>query len=102
MEGFYLLRQGVLDGVASYLKVVTSLKVAPELGGCPEISAKTQGGVRGDAAFFQDNFVDAPGRHMNFLGEPILAYAQGGKKFLSEDFSGMNGGKISFAHGDTP
>ena len=35
---------------------------------------------------------------MDFLGKSILTYPERDQKLLTEDFTGVNWGKISFAH----
>jgi hypothetical protein len=37
------------------------------------------------------DFINAPGWHLEMLGQPILGHLQGLQKIVEEDLAGMNG-----------
>ena len=68
-------------------QVVVRLQVQPELGFHAEVDAQARGGIGGDAALAGDDFPDAALRQTDFLGQPVLGYAQRLEEFFQQDFA---------------
>jgi hypothetical protein len=91
------------QAILSDFKVVAGLEVHPELGGGVEEATEAEGGIGGDSAFAEDDFVDAAWGYVDGLGEAVLAEGEGCEEFLGEDFARMDGGNfgISLVHSGT-
>jgi uncharacterized protein (DUF362 family) len=60
------------EAIALDIKIVAILQVQPEAVGCFEKSRQAQGGIGGNGAFTEDDFVDASRWNTQSLGEAIL------------------------------
>jgi len=56
-------------------QIIACLQIHPEILGHPKITRQSQGGIRADGAFAMYDFIDAPRRHGDILGQGILAQA---------------------------
>lgn len=81
-------------GVLGRFRVKARLAAQPVPVGQAEEFAQTQIRVGRDAAAARHDFADALRRHVNFLGQPVVADAQRQQKLLAQDFTGMDGGKF--------
>ena len=60
--------------IGRHIQVVVRLQTQPELGGRIKETGQAQGRLRGHTTLAEDNLVDAPGRHTDVQGEPVLAH----------------------------
>ncbi len=74
-----------------HVEVVARLKVHPESIGGAEGSCQSKRGVRADAPFAVNNFVDPPWGHRNCLSKAVLADAQRVEELFEQHFSGVDG-----------
>lgn len=72
-------RQLILDRAACLTQFVFVLQSHPELHGGAQYFGKAQGGVRGDAAFAQHDFVDAARWHADGIGESVWLISIGSR-----------------------
>ncbi len=80
---------------ASAFGVVVGLNTGPEFDGGAEIAGKTKGCIRADSGFFITDLADPHNGHIDVRSQSVLGKAHGLKKFLSKDFTRMNGEEIS-------
>src|SRR5262245_39277459 len=78
------------EAIAFDLEVVACLQVEPEPFRCPEVAGKPEGGVGADAPLAVHDLVDAPRRHADGNGDPVLGDAQGRQVVLGEDLARMD------------
>jgi hypothetical protein len=74
------------------------LQIHPTLRIRSEKPGKPQGRIGCNGPFPCNDFSDAPLRHANALGKPVLSDVHGLKEFFPQDFAGMNQRHVSF-HG---
>jgi hypothetical protein len=79
----YFSFQLAVNQFTGNFQIVASLQIDPELGSCAEITSEAKCSISRYAPLFQDNFIDAPGRHMDFLCKPVLADAHRNQKLLA-------------------
>jgi S-adenosylmethionine synthetase len=77
--------QRAAQPVLFHLEVVAGLQVQPEPLRGAEVPGQAQRGVRGDAPLAVDDLVDPPGRHVDRLGQLVLADSQRGEELLQQD-----------------
>jgi hypothetical protein len=60
-QDLHLPDDPLCQSIRSRFQIIIGLKPQPEFRRGAEVAAQSEGGVRGDAAFAMDDFVDAPG-----------------------------------------
>ena len=89
------------ESVLFYFQIVSCLQVEPEALGRSKIPSQPQRGVSADCPRPMNNFVDAPRWYAGLLGQAVLADTKGTQEFLIENFSRMDGSKLSASHGNS-
>lgn len=89
-------------GNAGVFRVVMGLQIDPALRIGAKEHAQAQGSVHSDAAQAFDNFIDAPGWHVNGFGKRVLADRHGFEPVFQQDRAGVNQGKIAGHRGTLP
>jgi hypothetical protein len=82
-------------GNAGIFRVVVGLQIDPTLRIGAKEHAQAQGRVHGDAAQSFDNFIDAPGRHVNGFGKRVLADPHGFEPVFQQDRAGVYQGNFA-------
>jgi len=91
----------IAESVLFDFQIVSCLQVEPEALGCSKIPSQPQRGISADCPRPMNNFVNAPRRYAGFLGQAVLADTKRTQEFLIENFSRMDGGKLSAWHGSS-
>jgi len=84
-------RERGFQGLLGRLLVVVGLEIEPHPGRPAEIAFEAQRRIDGQRALAFDDFVDAPGRDPDILGDTVFRKSERDEKILAQDFAGMNG-----------
>src|SRR3546814_13546350 len=76
-----------------FLKVVVGLQTQPEALAGTQRQRHADGGVRGNAALAEDDFVDPARRDAHRARQRVLADAERAEELLLKDFTGMDIGR---------
>jgi hypothetical protein len=91
---------GILITKGSEGGIVIHLQPDPESIGHGEKSRQAQTGIGSDRSCSGNDFTNAPLRHTDFPGQPVLGYAKGFDELFQQYFSRMRIG--NFAHFISP
>ena len=88
------IRERAADSVLLDQQVVPGLEIHPELAAVAEVVREPERRIGRDAPTPQDDLVDAPRRHAEIHGDPVLGDAEGGQELIREDLPGMDGREL--------
>lgn len=98
LQGLYLLSDPLGQNDFGRLKVVFGLEVHPALGVGAEEACEAQRGVGGDGPFSCADFIDAALGYTDGLCQPVAGDPHRLEEVLDQDFTGVYGWKVAFAH----
>ena len=86
--------ESVSKAIFFNFQIVSGLKIQPKSLACTEEPGKPQSRIRGDVPFAMNHFIDAPGRDIDALGQPVLADSHGAQELLQENLARMDRRKL--------
>ena len=89
-------RESLRKSILFRLELILTLQPHPEFRGVLKEAGQQQRGLGRNGALAVNDGMNPTHVNADRLGETVLCYAQGSKKFFVKYLPGMNGGKLGF------